>query len=212
MSGDSLSNEHFEIIVNLEGTVENTGMTAQVRTSYLPAEILWGYRLAPLVTYQKENGHYTIDHRLFHHVIPVVMSPASAHTLDDYGPGSGAFPGSGVARCNGQSRDKAGLTGSGGDHFYSNFTMFRAPNERSESIRRESGNEAAIALLGVRKNSKVIDKYLLGSLPYVTEPALSQSLNVPSASLNSALSTVRRRRSSLPSLADFKAEQCLPGP
>lgn len=86
VSGDSLAGEHFEIIVNLEGTVENTGMTAQVRTSYLPAEILWGYRLAPLVTFQRENGHYTIDHRLFHHVIPVTMSQASARQLAERTP------------------------------------------------------------------------------------------------------------------------------
>lgn len=31
ISADQLQDEHFEIIVNLEGTVENTGMTAQVR-------------------------------------------------------------------------------------------------------------------------------------------------------------------------------------
>ncbi len=86
VSGDSLAGEHFEIIVNLEGTVENTGMTAQVRTFYLLAEILWGYRLAPLVTFQKEHGHYTIDHRLFHHVIPVVMSQASARQFAEHTP------------------------------------------------------------------------------------------------------------------------------
>lgn len=53
-------------------------MCPQVRTSYLPAEILWGHRLTPLVTYQKENGHYTIDHKQFHSVIPVNIPQCSA--------------------------------------------------------------------------------------------------------------------------------------
>lgn len=55
-------------------------MYPQVRTSYLPAEILWGHRLTPLVTYQKENGHYTIDHKQFHSVIPVNIPQCSART------------------------------------------------------------------------------------------------------------------------------------
>ncbi len=49
-----------------------------MRTSYLPNEILWGHRLTPLVTYQKENGHYTIDHKQFHHAIPVTIPQCSA--------------------------------------------------------------------------------------------------------------------------------------
>lgn len=53
------------------GIVESTGMTTQVRTSYLNTEILWGHRLAPLLTYQKENGQYKIDYSQFHAVIPI---------------------------------------------------------------------------------------------------------------------------------------------
>lgn len=49
-----------------------------MRTSYLPNEILWGHRLTPLVTYQKENGHYTIDHKQFHNAIPVSIPTTSA--------------------------------------------------------------------------------------------------------------------------------------
>ena len=50
-------------------------MTTQVRTSYLPSEILWGHRLAPLLTYQKENGQYKIDYAQFHAVIPTSSMP-----------------------------------------------------------------------------------------------------------------------------------------
>ena len=42
----------FEIVVILEGIVESTGNTAQTRTSYLPREILWGYRFENMVTLQ----------------------------------------------------------------------------------------------------------------------------------------------------------------
>ena len=40
----------FELVVILEGIVESTGNTAQTRTSYLPREILWGYRFENMVT------------------------------------------------------------------------------------------------------------------------------------------------------------------
>ena len=75
MSAESLLTEHFEIIVYLEGTVESTGMTTQVRTSYLPSEIFWGHRLEPLVTYQKENGSYKVDYNQFHATVPVSDMP-----------------------------------------------------------------------------------------------------------------------------------------
>lgn len=75
VSMEKLQEEHFEIIVILEGIVESTGMTTQVRTSYVPREILWGHRLAPLLTYQKENGQYKIDYSQFHAVIPILSMP-----------------------------------------------------------------------------------------------------------------------------------------
>lgn len=57
------------------GIVESTGMTTQVRTSYLPGEILWGHCLAPLLTYQKENGQYKIDYAQFHSIVSMVDMP-----------------------------------------------------------------------------------------------------------------------------------------
>ena len=69
----------------------------QVRTSYLPGEILWGHRLAPLMTYQKSDGHYNIDYSQFSESIPTSMPEFSAerwskerecqepvHTSSDY--------------------------------------------------------------------------------------------------------------------------------
>ncbi|ESO03710.1 hypothetical protein HELRODRAFT_79786, partial [Helobdella robusta] len=75
LSASQLLQEKFEIIVIMEGVVESTGMTAQVRTSYLPSEILWGHCLAPLLTYQKENGQYKIDYAQFHAILPVQDMP-----------------------------------------------------------------------------------------------------------------------------------------
>lgn len=60
---------------NLEGTIEASGMTAQVRTSYLPGEILWGHKLKPLITYQKFNRRYRIDYSDFHTTIPIQDMP-----------------------------------------------------------------------------------------------------------------------------------------
>ena len=44
ISATSLIQDDFEIIVTLEGTTASTNMAAQAVTSYLPNEILWGYR------------------------------------------------------------------------------------------------------------------------------------------------------------------------
>ena len=65
-SAESILFAKFEIIVILEGTIESTGMSIQVRTSYLPSEILWGHRLSPLMSYKKKDGKYMIDHTKFH--------------------------------------------------------------------------------------------------------------------------------------------------
>jgi len=66
-----------------KGIVESTGMTTQVRTSYLPGEILWAHRPASLLAYQKENGHYRVDYSQFHAVVPINMPEYSAKTLAD---------------------------------------------------------------------------------------------------------------------------------
>jgi len=44
VSPTDLITEKFEIILTMEGTTPETGNNLQVRTSYLPSEILWGYK------------------------------------------------------------------------------------------------------------------------------------------------------------------------
>ena len=51
----------FELIVTIEGVVEPTGNTVMARTSYLPHEILWGFRYENMVSYSKRQGVYLVD-------------------------------------------------------------------------------------------------------------------------------------------------------
>lgn len=84
LSAEKLRLTDFEIVVILEGVVESTGYCIQIRTSYLPSEVLWGHRQAPLVTYEKCNGRYEIDFKQFDNVIPITSMPdCSAKEYDD---------------------------------------------------------------------------------------------------------------------------------
>ena len=56
-------------------------LIGQVRTSYLPSEILWGHDLSPLLTYQKDNGRYKVDFSQFHNVMAVDTPEMSAKDM-----------------------------------------------------------------------------------------------------------------------------------
>ena len=56
-------------------------VVGQVRTSYLPSEILWGHDLAPLLTYQKDNGRYKVDFSQFDNVVAVDTPEMSAKDM-----------------------------------------------------------------------------------------------------------------------------------
>ncbi|XP_077445848.1 ATP-sensitive inward rectifier potassium channel 10-like isoform X2 [Stigmatopora argus] len=47
----------FELLVILSATVEPTSATCQVRTSYLPDEILWGYEFPPVMSLSASGGY-----------------------------------------------------------------------------------------------------------------------------------------------------------
>ncbi|KAJ1131398.1 hypothetical protein NDU88_009735 [Pleurodeles waltl] len=68
-----LETSDFELVVILEGMVEATAMTTQCRSSYLPNEILWGYRFEP-VLFEKRN-HYEVDYYHFHRTYEVPSTP-----------------------------------------------------------------------------------------------------------------------------------------
>ncbi|TSK38358.1 ATP-sensitive inward rectifier potassium channel 1 [Bagarius yarrelli] len=70
MAVDTLPLQDFELVVFLDGTAESTSSSCQVRTSYLPQEIVWGYKFLPIVSRSKE-GKYHIDFSNFDKVEPV---------------------------------------------------------------------------------------------------------------------------------------------
>ena len=63
-------NDDYEIVVILEGNIETTGASCHIRTSYLPDEVLWGYRFIPTYPYVTNNG-YSFDFSKFNQVEPV---------------------------------------------------------------------------------------------------------------------------------------------
>ncbi|XP_021918292.1 ATP-sensitive inward rectifier potassium channel 8-like isoform X3 [Zootermopsis nevadensis] len=78
LSANDLREANFEIVVIMEGTIESTDQRVQARTSYLPAEILWGHRFEPVVSYDKSQGRYDVDYNRFHCTEPVETPRVSA--------------------------------------------------------------------------------------------------------------------------------------
>ena len=62
LSPRELASSQAEIIITLEGTTPDTSSTVQVRTSYLPSEILWGHRFDhSTVNYDTETAKYNVS-------------------------------------------------------------------------------------------------------------------------------------------------------
>lgn len=73
LDSEQLVGFKFEIITVLEGTVESTGQSIQVRSSYLPSEVKWGYRFEPVIS-THGCGRYTqtiIDYNKFNRIVAV---------------------------------------------------------------------------------------------------------------------------------------------
>lgn len=58
----------------MSATVEPTSATCQVRTSYLPDEILWGYEFPPVVSLSP-SGKYVADFAFFDKVAKTKTPP-----------------------------------------------------------------------------------------------------------------------------------------
>ncbi|KAK7865562.1 hypothetical protein R5R35_010099 [Gryllus longicercus] len=76
--------DRFELVVILEGTIESTGQTTQARSSYLPAEIMWGHRFEPVVSYNKDRQAYEVNYAKFNSTCMVDTPLCSARELDDF--------------------------------------------------------------------------------------------------------------------------------
>lgn len=69
----------FELLVIMSATVEPTSATCQVRTSYLPDEILWGYEFPPVVSLSP-SGKYVADFTFFDKVAKTKTPPCFKQT------------------------------------------------------------------------------------------------------------------------------------
>ncbi|XP_017322688.1 ATP-sensitive inward rectifier potassium channel 1 isoform X2 [Ictalurus punctatus] len=67
---DTLLQQEFELVVFLDGIDESTSSSCQVRTSYIPQEIKWGYKFLPIISRSKE-GKYCVDFSNFDRVDPI---------------------------------------------------------------------------------------------------------------------------------------------
>ncbi|XP_053356747.1 ATP-sensitive inward rectifier potassium channel 1-like isoform X2 [Clarias gariepinus] len=76
MSVDTLNLQDFELVVFLDGMAESTSSSCQVRTSYLPQEIMWGYKFLPIISRSKE-GRYRIDFSNFAKVEPTITASSA---------------------------------------------------------------------------------------------------------------------------------------
>uniref|UniRef100_A0A3B4Z9R2 ATP-sensitive inward rectifier potassium channel 10-like n=1 Tax=Stegastes partitus TaxID=144197 RepID=A0A3B4Z9R2_9TELE len=75
----------FELLVIMSATVEPTSATCQVRTSYLPDEILWGYEFPPVVSLSP-SGKYVADFAFFDKVAKTKTPPLFKQTLPPSSP------------------------------------------------------------------------------------------------------------------------------
>ncbi|UYV78233.1 irk-2 [Cordylochernes scorpioides] len=84
MSAEDMVREKYEILVLLEGTIESTGSSFQARTSYLPADVLWGHRFEQVVSFQRETGEHVIDYSKFDRTVEVETVQCSAREFQEY--------------------------------------------------------------------------------------------------------------------------------
>ncbi|KAI4892847.1 hypothetical protein NFI96_004931 [Prochilodus magdalenae] len=69
MAVDNLYQQDFELVVFLDSVAASTSFSSQVRTSYIPKEIMWGYQFLPIISRNKE-GKYRVDFSNFARVVP----------------------------------------------------------------------------------------------------------------------------------------------
>jgi len=87
MSAKDFLKKRYEIVVILEGVVEQTGNSIQARSSYLPNEVLWGYRFVNLLTFKHSAAEYKIDYSAFNSVYKVDLSPLCQKVKDELSDG-----------------------------------------------------------------------------------------------------------------------------
>ncbi|KAI5620318.1 potassium inwardly-rectifying channel, subfamily J, member 1a, tandem duplicate 1 [Silurus asotus] len=82
ISVETLNQQEFELVVFLDGIAESTSSSCQVRTSYLPQEIMWGYKFLPIISHSKDR-RYRVDFSNFARVEPTVTANSSTCVNED---------------------------------------------------------------------------------------------------------------------------------
>lgn len=77
---EDLRKADFEMVVSFTYTDDSTGMLHQTRTSYTPAEILWGQLFQEMIRVGRR--HYRVDYALFHHTAKVLVPEVSAEEYE----------------------------------------------------------------------------------------------------------------------------------
>lgn len=80
MSLVDLRKADFELVVSFTYTDDSTGMLHQTRTSYTPAEILWGQLFQEMIRVSRR--HYMVDYILFNHTAKVLVPEVSAEEYE----------------------------------------------------------------------------------------------------------------------------------
>ena len=77
LSAEELQEANLEIIILLEGVVQQTGLVTQARTSYIPSEIKWGHRFSSSVIRldSEKDKQYKIDYKKFNSTYEVPDTP-----------------------------------------------------------------------------------------------------------------------------------------
>jgi hypothetical protein len=79
-----LSNDKYELIVFIEGTIETTGEFCQVRTSYTPKELIWGHRFDRIEEFDSGNGRWEVDFAAFNDIVYTGNIRHSARELTSF--------------------------------------------------------------------------------------------------------------------------------
>ncbi|KAI1886434.1 hypothetical protein AGOR_G00195720 [Albula goreensis] len=77
---DALWREDFELVVSFTYTGDSTGILHQSRSSYTPAQILWGHVFQDAL--RVKTTFYKVDYRLFHQTVRVPLPELSAEEQD----------------------------------------------------------------------------------------------------------------------------------
>merc|ERR1712080_763649 len=83
-SAEVLETEKFEIMLTMEGTTPETGNKIQVRTSYLPSEIPWGYKFQhSCVHFDQHKGTYEVTFDTLNTIIKDNTPRMSPHSYEE---------------------------------------------------------------------------------------------------------------------------------